>query len=61
MIPAHAHLHGDRDRYRIHGSLDQAGRKREVSHKRAAGIAVDDLLDRASHVDVDDGRTAIPR
>ena len=33
--------------------------ERQVAHQRAAGVAVDDLLDRAAHVDVDDRRAAI--
>ena len=59
MIPAHPHLDGDGHVHRLYRRLDQRGGERQVAHQRAAGVAIDDLLDRAAHVDVDNGCAAI--
>ena len=59
VVPAHPHF--DRDRYvdRLDRRLDQRGGQREIAHQRRSGIAVDNLLDRTTHVDVDNRGAAV--
>lgn len=59
MVPAHPHFDGDRNRHRLDCCLNQAGGERQIAHQRRAGIAVDDLLHRTAHIDVDNRRPAI--
>ncbi len=59
MIPAHPHLHSNRHRYRFDRGLDQGSGEFRHAHQRRARVTVNDLLDRAAHIDVDDRRTAL--
>ncbi len=59
MIPTHPHLHGHWYVHRLDRRLDQRSGQRQVAHQCAARVAIDDLLDRAAHIDIDDRRTAI--
>ena len=59
VAPAHPHLDRDRHLNRLDGGLDQPCRQRNVAHQGGTGIAVDHLLYRAAHIDIDDRRAAI--
>ena len=61
VIPAEAHLHGDRARHRRHGCPDDVGRVVEVAHQGGSRIAAGDALGRAAHIDVDHGRAGCLR
>ena len=55
MVPAHAHLEGDRDRDGAGGRFENAGGGDFVAHQGAAGHLADgDFLDRTAEIDVDD-------
>ena len=59
MVPTHARLERDRHLHGLDGRLDQSRCKRQIPHQSRAGFAIDDLFDRAAHVDVDDRRAAL--
>ena len=59
VVPAGAHLQGDRQVHRLDRRLENARGMRFVAHQRRAGMAVDHLLHRAAEIDVDDPRPAI--
>ena len=59
VVPARAHLQGDRQIDRLDGRLEDARGVQFVAHQRRAGMAVDHLLDRAAEIDVDQPRAAV--
>ena len=59
LVPAGAHLQGDRQVDRLHGCFEDARRMSFVAHQRRAGVAVDHLFHRTAEIDVDHPRAAI--
>jgi hypothetical protein len=59
VVPPGAHLEGDRQIDRPHRRLENARGLQFVAHQRRPGVAVDDLLDRAAEIEVDQHGAAI--
>ena len=59
VIPAGAHLQGDRQVDRLDGGFENPRGMQLVAHQRRAGMAVDHLFHRAAEIDVDQPRAAI--
>ncbi len=59
MVPAHPHFERDGDIDRLNRGGNDRGRIGDITHQCGSRIAIDDLLDRAAHVDVDDRRTPV--
>ena len=59
VIPAHPHLERDGQFHRLHRGANKLRRQRQIAHQRRSGVAVDHLLHRAAHVDVDDRRALL--
>ena len=58
VIPTHAHFDSHRHRHGLHRCRNQARGQGQITHQRRAGVAINNLFNRAPHVDVDNGRTA---
>ena len=59
VVPAEPHLDRHRDRRPLDDRRDQRDRRVGLAHQGRAAAALDDLVDRAAHVDVDDRRPEI--
>ena len=59
LVPAGAHLQGDRQVDRLDGGFENARGMQLVAHQRRAGMAAHDLFDRTAEIDVDQPRAAI--
>jgi hypothetical protein len=54
VVPTKPHLQRHRHAHHAHHGIDQGQRMIEIAHQRRAGSAVDHVLGRAPHIDVDD-------
>ena len=59
IVPAGAHLQGDRQGDGLDRCLQNSRGMDFIAHERGPGMAVDDLLHRTTEIDVDEGRTPI--
>ena len=59
VVPARAHLEGDRQIDGLNRGFEDARGMQFVAHQGRAGMAVDDLFDRAAEIDVDKRRATI--